>query len=195
MASDTIGCHRFFNVHRLVAFHTLAMVSRHESRLERIPLIEGPAVATGATGRLFGRRAIMVAALTERALVFMKVPGQFVIFNVAGQRLDNFAMRQLYRPVLVHQGLHLDIFRYIRLGKGMGYGVAGIKHPGNQIFLFGILNALGNPGHIPHMTGLTGIGILLPRPGNTGMTAGTFGVTLVQIMTAQTAHIYIAAVH
>jgi hypothetical protein len=45
------------------------------------------------------------------------------------------------------------------------------------------------------MTGLTGIGILLPRPGNTGMTAGAFGVTLVQIMTAQTTHIYIAAVH
>jgi hypothetical protein len=135
-----------------VAFHALAMISRHESRLERIPLIEGSAVATGATGRLFGRRAIMMAALAERVFVSMIITGQHVIFNIAGQRLYDFAVRHLHRPVLVHQGLHLDIFRYIRFGKRMGYGVAGIKHPGNQFFLFGILNARGNLGPIPHMT-------------------------------------------
>ena len=111
MTGDAIGCRRFFNAHCLVALKALAMVSRHEPGLGRIPLIEGLAVATGATRRFFGRRAMMMAALTEHILVLMKIAHQLAVFNISGQGLDNFAMRQLDRPVLVHQPLYFDIFR------------------------------------------------------------------------------------
>ena len=45
------------------------------------------------------------------------------------------------------------------------------------------------------MAGLTGSGILLPGFGNTGMAAGAFGVTLIHLMTSQTTHVDIEAVH
>ncbi len=61
----------------------------------------------------------------------------------------------------------------------MDYGVAGIKHHRRQIFFLGILKVFGNSGDIRHMAGLAGIGILLAGPGDTGVTAGTFGIALV----------------
>ena len=171
------------------------MVSRLDPRLERIPFIERPAVAAGTNRRLFGRRAMMMAALTERVFVSMKIADQLVIVNIAKQVLDNFAMRHLHRPVLVAQCFYLDIFRYIRLGKRMNHGDAGIKHHGRQIFFSGMLNAFGNPVYIRHMAGLASTGVLLAGPGNTVVTTGTFGVPLAQIMTAQAAGIYIETVH
>jgi hypothetical protein len=83
MTCATISSHRFFNTHFFVTFHALAMVSRHQSRLERIALIKGLAMAAATCGRLFGCRAIMMATLTKRVLVSMKIMHQLVIFNMA----------------------------------------------------------------------------------------------------------------
>ena len=93
MAGDTIGCRRFFYTHCLVALHALAMVGCHQSWLERILLIKRLAVATGATRRLFGRRAMMMAALAEHILVLMKIADQSAVFYITGQGPDNFTMR------------------------------------------------------------------------------------------------------
>ena len=65
---------------------------------------------------------MMMTALAERVFVPVKIPDQLVIFNITGQGLYNFSMRQFHRSIQVHQCLYLDIFRNIRLGKGFkGY--------------------------------------------------------------------------
>ena len=93
MTGGTICCNRFLNTHFPVAFHTLPVIGGHQSRFEGIFLVKRSAMAIAAFGRIFGRRTVMVATLAERALLTMKIFGQFVIFNIFEQRIYNFAVR------------------------------------------------------------------------------------------------------
>jgi hypothetical protein len=93
MTGGTICSNRFLNTHFPVAFHTLPVIGSHQSRFERIFLVEGPAMAIAAFGRILGCRTVVMATLAEGALLTMKIFGQFVIFNILEQRIYNFAVR------------------------------------------------------------------------------------------------------
>ena len=144
-----------------MAFHTLPVIGRHQSGLERVLLVKRPAVAAPTSGRLFRCRAVVVAALTNRTFFVVKIIRQFVIFYVVEQCVDNFTVRKLYRFILIHQCVDGDGLRYFLVIISYGNGLTGFKGFGGHHFLLCRLKLMGDPGWWNHVAIFAGGGALL----------------------------------
>ena len=144
-----------------MAFHTLPVISRHQSGFKRVLGVKGPAVAADTIGWFFRRRAVVVTALADRALFMVKEIRQFVIFYIIEQCVDNFAMGKFYRFILIRQSLDDDRLRNILVIINCGNGITGFKGLGGQPFLLLLLNLIGNPGCWHHVAICTGGSTLL----------------------------------
>ena len=156
-----------------MAFHTLPVIGRHQSGLERVFRIKGPAVAAHTIGRFFRCRAVVVAALTNRTFFVVKVIRQFVIFYIIEQCVNNFTMGKLYRFILIRQGLDDDRLRYFLVIISYRNGLPGAKGFGGQHLFLCRLSLIGEPGWWNHVAIHTGCGTLLALFFKGCVTAGT----------------------
>ena len=86
-----------------MAFHALPVIGGHQARFEGIFLVKRSAVTAAAFGRVFGYRTVVMATLAERALLAMKIFGQFIILNIIKQRVHYFAVRKFDRFIFLGQ--------------------------------------------------------------------------------------------
>ena len=119
---DTIKGIRFLDTHLLVTSEALLMIGALHSGPQNFRFVERLAMATVAAGRLFGSWAIMVARLTNCALLAMKVLRQLVVLNFSYEPPNNPAVRKINRLVLIRQVLDGNRFRNILVPIGVGHG-------------------------------------------------------------------------
>ena len=122
MALDAVEGIRVLEPHLPVAFHALLMIGALHSRPQKFFFIEGLAMTAVAAGRLLRDGAIMMTCLANGPLLAMKIPGQFVFFDIRYQSANNSAVRERDRLVLGHQLFDGNRFRYIRIPVGVGNG-------------------------------------------------------------------------
>ena len=183
----TIGCNRLVYSHCLMTLHALSVVSGHQSRFERILLVERPAVTACTTRRLFRRRAVVVTSLANRTLFAVKVIRQFVIFDVVKQRVNYFSMRKFHRLIFIRQSLDDHGFRYILRIIGFCDGLPGLQNSGSHFSLFFHLNLTGDQGCRNHVTIQAGCRTLLAFFFKRRMATGTGTVVQFAFMAPDTA--------
>ena len=179
-----------------MALHTLPVVSRHQSGLKRVFLIEGFAVAACAIRWFICSRAIVVTALANSALFMVKVIRQFVRADVFNHRRNDLAVGQLDRLILVHQNFDVDRFRYICGIVGAGNGLAVFKRAGGRRLCFGLQAAAGGELRRRHrMAVKAGRRPLLALTLKGGMAAGAGSIGLLDLMAPHAALVDVALMH